>query len=920
MKFTRKSMTSKTLTFGFLAMAAAALTFNGCAGRSEKSQTYSTENGVGWFDRSERKPAAEGVKEYPWEVLGPNGETLLPNVYYAESSENQQIMPLSLSGHMQIDRLIYPTIGNPNLFVKSEPSHQLTYVLRLEEEAFQFLNPRYSPEPNKPQFFETLQLAPGQTGKDELGFYLVARKNRDVIDKKAPMPNREGIYRIQPEKIIVDRLSEFMPKEFKARRTLRVTFAHDALKSIPAGLYDIRFQAMKAGALVSVKSSAITEHQYNSVRVFDSMDFDKYTILNVTDSQVSGGALFSASTAKRLAEFKDFVNKSSPLRQNVGDVNPVIRRAAFITFNGDLHNGGAPAGTFSRFVARTYNSEAKFILFTLRDLDYPIFLTAGNHDGYAGTPAVPSTVVRYEDAFRKVTSGIDGIVGAVAENFSLALAELSGKVHLPLDLIIKKYSIEPGQSNWPGLNEAAVKAEQQVLADNPGGRAVNIVVGRHARVIPAGNASDANWLDQAWRNGWRQVEPNRRNMILFDGFHQWQKTYGPLYYSWAFGKNHYVNLNTYELRQHRRTGWGMYTVNYGGWMMPTQIDWAMRDMQRAQDKNRDIIMLTHHDPRGGHHGKDFPYYFKQVDFSGMKLSASNYLRGELIMKNFCKLAPPWAQNLTTDLALGCMHDGLQEWMRPDPKYDCTPDNVNPQSADLECDPAKMKTASAWYSGYEMVSVLAGEAKKNYTRFPNLRTLLMGHTHFNSLEIAQAGDALVPDKLQVDAGAKDRLAQLDTANPVRAQSIAKEHGDANMANPEAPVSLDRSYIEKNDYGFVLDVDKQYGLQRILQPSRQGGKRELAIMRMTAISKLTRQTYVHQTVSLATRSETMFGFAAFDIEPARDSRNYQLPQINRVHYFINHDGYFDPAGEAVALPREKRIDLAGQENPLTGRFLK
>src|SRR5262245_10928983 len=39
-----------------------------------------------------------GVGELPWEVRSRSGETLLPNVFYAEASENEQIMPLTIRG------------------------------------------------------------------------------------------------------------------------------------------------------------------------------------------------------------------------------------------------------------------------------------------------------------------------------------------------------------------------------------------------------------------------------------------------------------------------------------------------------------------------------------------------------------------------------------------------------------------------------------------------------------------------------------------------------------------------------------------------------------------------------------------------------------------------------------------------------
>ena len=33
-------------------------------------------------------------------------------------------MPYAIDGHVMIDRLVYPTLGNPNLYVKSDPSDE----------------------------------------------------------------------------------------------------------------------------------------------------------------------------------------------------------------------------------------------------------------------------------------------------------------------------------------------------------------------------------------------------------------------------------------------------------------------------------------------------------------------------------------------------------------------------------------------------------------------------------------------------------------------------------------------------------------------------------------------------------------------------------------------------------------------------
>ena len=46
--------------------------------------------------RGARAPASPPY-ELPWEVIDDKGETLVPDVTYAEDSQNEQIMPLAVS-------------------------------------------------------------------------------------------------------------------------------------------------------------------------------------------------------------------------------------------------------------------------------------------------------------------------------------------------------------------------------------------------------------------------------------------------------------------------------------------------------------------------------------------------------------------------------------------------------------------------------------------------------------------------------------------------------------------------------------------------------------------------------------------------------------------------------------------------------
>ena len=82
------------------------------------------------------------ARDLPWEVSSPEGESVVPNVFHAEASENEQIAPTTIDGKHVIDRLIYPTLGNPNLFVRSESDESFLTVMRLEKELLAHLAPR----------------------------------------------------------------------------------------------------------------------------------------------------------------------------------------------------------------------------------------------------------------------------------------------------------------------------------------------------------------------------------------------------------------------------------------------------------------------------------------------------------------------------------------------------------------------------------------------------------------------------------------------------------------------------------------------------------------------------------------------------------------------------------------------------------
>src|SRR5262249_40609295 len=145
--------------------------------------------------------------------------------------------------------------------------------------------------------------------------------------------------------------------------------------------------------------------------------------------------------------------------------------------------------------------------------------------------------------------------------------------------------------------------------------------------------------------------------------------------------------------------------------------------ERGKADAQDTVVLGHHDPRGGHRGKDLGYYFEQLDYEGLGQSAYNYVHSEAITPVLCKL-PSWA--LSAGQEKDCLHDGLAEWMRADEEFDCDDADRLP---DGRCNPALFDTRlpagqrhRLHYSGYDLIDKLATRG--------NVRTLLLGHTHYN----------------------------------------------------------------------------------------------------------------------------------------------------------------------------------------------
>jgi hypothetical protein len=800
-------------------------------------------------ESAEAALAAIGAGDKPWEVTSEKGESLVPNVFYADASENEQVMPTTINGRYAIDRMIYPTIGNPKLYVKEDAKDTLTVVLRIEADVLTHLAPDMSKSlPGSPLNLLTLRESP----TNELGFSLIRRTGRRHTEADFAIPPVNDVIRVRPTAMLVHPIPNDMPEAFKRRRTVRVVFDKRAMQGVPDGLYDLRFEVKKNGAIVErpgIGNTKVYEYQYNAVRVFDRAPAnDEYTALNVTDTQTSVGLIYKHFSTRQLEQFVAAVNTAT---------DPNIRRASFITFNGDLHNGGSPGCFRQRCVAVDYNEEAKVVVDALKDLPIPIFLTPGNHDGYASTGVAPEWVKTLD---------------------FLTIESL-------------KEVVEERKPAWPGFKWDDYASYLKSIENQPTGFHRDIFVGAHVRRENA----------QTFSQGWIPVPRAQRNMVLYDGFHQWQRTYGPLYTSFTFGRTRYLNLNTFDLRQHRRMGWGMFITNYGGGMSQLQLSWMNREIERSKKDNQDVVVLAHHDPRGGNKGKDFGYYDEQLAFEGIGQSIFRFAAAQAIEPVICKL-PSWA--LSFEQEEDCMHDGHSEWMRADEEFDCTDRERLPNG---RCDVSKFDTRlpeaqrrHPLFSGYDFIHKLASN--------PNVRTLILGHVHYNSLEVAQPGDELVPDSValkQLNERLARKLAAHEVRNPVRGHAWQQRTTEGRIGDYDPEQVRADGITQENGHFFMLLEAASHGFNRVLT----GDKRELVILRTTSNADMTGQKL---------NGEDGNGYAVLHVSKKQDARNYGLPQVNKVTFVLNGgDGRFVQTKD-VDIDRTARITPTGANNPVARMF--
>ncbi|MBT3984464.1 MAG: metallophosphoesterase [Bacteriovoracaceae bacterium] len=602
-----------------------------------------------------------------WELRTSQGEMVLPDIFYSENFQNEQLSPLELEdGKYLIKDIIYPTIGNPNLYTRSDIKDELLIVMRSN---LGNVAPLFKDTRESLTWANDFDQTPGAnlelSDDSSLKVYLVRKNLRPFTSGAKIIPIKGGINRIVPSRIFVHDQLDY-PDAFNERHTYRLIFNQKSLENVKAGLYDLRIEyELDDGTPYS-------EFQYNAVHISNKSPTNNFDVINIADTQVSQhmGILTRISPQRKsdrqFQEFANFVNSTKESQ---------IRGAEFILSNGDMMNGGG-FGLFSaQKIFFNYSDEAGAVFKTVKKLNYPTFLLPGNHDGHVSFGYTP----KFSSKRKKMGT------------FVMAARELDSQKGNILHRFL-----------------------EGVFPDKYSGHRVDIFSGKYMRKGDSDSIEDSYVF----------LKEEDRNVVVYDGFNHWRKNFGPLNYSFKYGNHYFIGVNSFDLRQHRRTGFGQYIANYGGMIGPAQMEWLKKEVEFATNQGFSISIISHHDPRGGEKSEwQGHYYYKNI-FGGIKNNIWSYI----------KYVPPLAGPKCREKGK-CFEGGLQEWMLPDPGLDCKDQYV--VKGQLRCDHRAATYADELnFSGIDFVSLLAKSKK--------VRTIIMGHAHENIFHLSQYGDNLLPD--------------------------------------------------------------------------------------------------------------------------------------------------------------------------------
>ncbi len=79
-----------------------------------------------------------------------------------------------------------------------------------------------------------------------------------------------------------------------------------------------------------------------------------------------------------------------------------------------------------------------------------------------------------------------------------------------------------------------------------------------------------------------------------DGFQFWEEYFGSLYYSFDYGKAHFIMANSYDWPRKSRIGFSCVVFNWGGYIGDKQLKWIEEDLKNSNALLN--ILALHHNP------------------------------------------------------------------------------------------------------------------------------------------------------------------------------------------------------------------------------------------------------------------------------------------------------------------------------------
>ena len=269
---------------------------------------------------------------------------------------NEQVMDLRLKDkqgerYYRIDRLIYPTIGAPNLFFRyldnwKDKFDEFVVMLNLDDNDYSALLTK------KANSKQDSRLYLKSDDKNGIKIYLTKRDNKT----RQALTDTNKAMAVSSETFLVSSdhpnsgfwryaLGKGIPEQLKSRAKIKFIANQRAMKNVPPGFYDIRVDIIESSKLIAA------EFQYNAARIFpEKYDQVNASIINVTDAQASlgrkpilNGKSFVSETTDRLDQVTQSLKRHWDEAYQ-SDAASKIKDAAFITFNGDVHDGYVATG------------------------------------------------------------------------------------------------------------------------------------------------------------------------------------------------------------------------------------------------------------------------------------------------------------------------------------------------------------------------------------------------------------------------------------------------------------------------------------------------------------------------------------------------------------------------------------------------